>query len=46
MGLGSVALAAWFLILVAPKAAYAVVTSLVQVANTSANPVPVNTPTH
>jgi len=46
VGLGSVALVASFLILVAPKAAHAVVASLVQVTNTSANPVPVNTPTH
>jgi hypothetical protein len=40
MGFGSVALVAAFLILVAPKSAHAVVATLVQVANTSTNPVP------
>jgi hypothetical protein len=37
-GLGAIALAVSLLILVAPKAAHAVVVTLVQVANTSANP--------
>ena len=40
MGLGSVALVASFLILVAPKTAHAVVAALVEVANTPTNPVP------
>jgi hypothetical protein len=38
MGWGAMALAATLLILAAPKAAHAIVATLVQVANTSANP--------
>ena len=34
------------LVLITPRAVHAVAATLVQVANTSANPVPVNTPTH
>lgn len=40
MGLGSFALVAAFLIFLAPKTAHAVVATLVQVTNTSTNPVP------
>jgi hypothetical protein len=39
-GIGSFALAAMFVALVAPKAVHAVVATLVQVVNTTANPVP------
>ena len=38
LGWGAVALAITLLILAAPKAAHAIVATLVQVANTSANP--------
>jgi len=40
MGIGAVALAGTLISLVAPKAAPATVAALVEVANTSANPVP------
>jgi hypothetical protein len=43
MGVGGLALAG---LLLMPKAAHGVVATLVQVANTSANPVPVTIPTH
>jgi hypothetical protein len=42
MGLGSMVLAALLLALTAPKTVHAVVTTLVTVANTAANPVPVD----
>jgi hypothetical protein len=41
-----VAAAVVALSLLTPRAVHAVVVTLVEVANTSANPVPVNTPTH
>lgn len=42
MGIGGVAVAALLLALAAPKAVHAIVTTLVTVANTGANPVPVH----
>src|SRR5271156_2244190 len=41
IGLGTVLLAALLLVVAAPKSAHAVVATLVQVANTSADPVPI-----
>jgi hypothetical protein len=46
MFLGFVVLVAAVVSVFAPKATHALVATLVQVANTSANPVPVNTPSH